>query len=165
MEVKTVMHTSNGASQPLAANDRDGHIKSPTRGPMPLISIVIPALNEEANIPRLEAELQQALESLPYRFEFVVLDNHSSDRTGELIKRICQRDPRWKYIRFSRNFSVEMSITAGYQAASGDAIIVLYSDLQDPPEVIPALIERWQQGYDVVYGVRTSRPGDPVWRN
>jgi polyisoprenyl-phosphate glycosyltransferase len=130
-----------------------------------LISIVIPAFNEEGNIPRLEAELRAALASLPYSFEFIVVDNGSADQTGELVKAICARDPRWKYLRFSRNFTVEMSITAGYHYAKGDAIVVLYSDLQDPPAVIPRLIEPWQQGYDVVYGVRTARPGDAAWRN
>src|SRR5690242_400450 len=82
-----------------------------------------------------------------------------------MVKELCARDPRWKYLRFSRNFSVEMSITAGYRFASGEAIIVLYSDLQDPPDVIPRFLEKWQEGYDVVYGVRTVRPGDPTWRN
>jgi len=130
-----------------------------------LVSIVIPALNEEENILQLEKELLLAIEGLQYEFEFLVIDNHSSDRTGELFKAICQRDRRWKYLRFSRNFTVEMSITAGYHYASGEAIIVLYSDLQDPPDVIPRFLEKWQEGYDVVYGVRTVRPGDPKWRN
>lgn len=130
-----------------------------------LISVVIPAFNEEANIPRVEQELLAALESLPYSFEFIVIDNGSSDLTGELAKEICARDSRWKYLRFSRNFTVEMSITAGYHYSSGDAIVVLYSDLQDPPQVIARFIEKWQEGYDVVYGVRTVRPGDPAWRN
>lgn len=131
----------------------------------PLVTIVVPALNEEGNIARLETELLAALEPLPYRYEFIVVDNHSTDRTGELIKAICWRDPRWKYLRFSRNFTVEMSITAGYHYASGDAIIVLYSDLQDPPSAIPLLLAKWREGYDVVYGVRTVRTGDPGWRN
>ncbi|HEX8844158.1 MAG TPA: glycosyltransferase [Pyrinomonadaceae bacterium] len=130
-----------------------------------LISIVIPALNEEGNFPRLEQELLKVVELLPYAFEFIVIDNSSTDRTGELVKAVCARDPRWKYLRFSRNFTVEMSITAGYHYSSGDAIIVLYSDLQDPPQVIPQLIEKWREGYDVVYGVRTVRPGDARWRN
>lgn len=130
-----------------------------------LISIVIPAFNEEGNIPRLERELLAAVEPLSYSFEFIVIDNGSTDRTGELIKAICARDSRWKYLRFSRNFTVEMSITAGYHYAAGEAIVVLYSDLQDPPEVIPKLIEKWLEGYDVVYGVRTVRPGDAAWRN
>lgn len=131
----------------------------------PLVTIVIPALNEEGNIPRLESGLLAVVEPLPYRFEFIVVDNNSTDRTGELVKTICGRDPRWKYLRFSRNFTVEMSITAGYRFASGDAIVVLYSDLQDPPHVIPRFIEKWQEGYDVVYGVRTVRPGESAWRN
>ena len=130
-----------------------------------MISVVIPAFNEEANISRLEQELLAAVNSLPYLFEFIVIDNGSSDLTGELVKDICARDSRWKYLRFSRNFTVEMSITAGYHYASGDAIVVLYSDLQDPPRLIPQFIEKWQEGYDVVYGVRTVRPGDPAWRN
>jgi polyisoprenyl-phosphate glycosyltransferase len=131
----------------------------------PLITIVIPALNEEESVPRLRRELLQVVDALPYRFEFIVVDNHSSDRTGELVKALCENDPRWKYLRFSRNFTVEMSITAGYHYASGDAIIVLYSDLQDPPDAIPLLIDKWVEGYDVVYGVRTARPGDRAWRN
>lgn len=131
----------------------------------PLISIIIPARNEEVNIPRLEIEVLQVLGSQPYRFEFIVVDNHSSDRTGEMVKAICARDKRWKYLRFSRDFTVEMSITAGYHFAEGDAMVVLYSDLQDPPEVIPKLIAKWQEGFDVVYGVRTKRPGDAKWRN
>jgi polyisoprenyl-phosphate glycosyltransferase len=135
------------------------------RGRPALVSIVIPALNEEGNISRLEEELLAALKTLPYDFEFIVIDNSSTDRTGEFFKMICARDPRWKYLRFSRNFTVEMSITAGYHYATGDAIIVLYSDLQDPPEVIPKFLEKWREGYDVVYGVRTVRPGDAAWRN
>lgn len=131
----------------------------------PLISIIIPARNEEANIPRLEAELCQVLDGQPYQFEFLVIDNHSADRTGELVKDICARDPRWRYLRFSRDFTVEMSITAGYHFAQGDAMVVLYSDLQDPPDVIPRLIAKWLEGFDVVYGVRTKRPGDAKWRN
>lgn len=126
---------------------------------------MIPALNEEANIPHLEREVSAVTGSLPYRFEFIVVDNCSKDRTGELVKAICKKDPRWKYLRFSRNFTSEMSITAGYHFSSGDAIITLYSDLQDPPEVMPRLLEKWREGYDVVYGMRKVRTGDPAWRN
>lgn len=132
---------------------------------VPLISIVIPALDEEENIDRLERELRAVTDALPYDFEFIVVDNHSRDRTGAMVKEICRRDSRWKYVRFSRNFTVESSITAGYRLAAGDAMVVVYSDLQDPPDALPLLIEKWQEGYDVVYGVRTHRPGDPRWRN
>ncbi|HCH36594.1 MAG TPA: hypothetical protein DEU67_01095, partial [Acidobacteria bacterium] len=81
----------------------------------PLVSIIIPALNEENNFARLERELLPVVDPLPYRFEFIVIDNASTDRTGDLAKALCKRDQRWKYLRFSRNFEVEMSITAGYR--------------------------------------------------
>jgi glycosyltransferase involved in cell wall biosynthesis len=131
----------------------------------PLISIVIPALNERGNIKDLERELAESLDSLPYEFEYIVVDNGSSDGTDEAVKEICRRDPRWKYVGLSRNFGIDASITAGYRLASGEAMVVLYSDLQDPPQVIPAFLEKWREGYDVVYGVRTVRPGDARWRN
>jgi len=130
-----------------------------------LISIVIPALNEQESIPALEKELLGVVDPLPYDFEFIVVDNASTDGTGEVVREICARDPRWRYLRFSRNFGTDSSITAGYRAAKGEAIIVLYSDLQDPPDVIPQFLEKWQEGYDVVYGVRTVREGDARWRN
>lgn len=134
-------------------------------GEKPLVTIVIPARNEEANIPRLEQEVRAVIDALPHRFEIIVIDNASTDRTPQLIAEICARDPRWRYLRFSRDFTVEMSITAGYHHARGDAIIVLYSDLQDPPSLIPTFLAKWEEGYDVVYGTRTKRPGDPLWRN
>lgn len=130
-----------------------------------LVSIVIPGLNEEENIPILQRELASALVNLNYEFEFIFVDNASADKTGELVKEICKKDSRWKYIKFSRNFTVEMSITAGYRYAKGEAMIVLYSDLQDPPSLIPKFLEKWNEGYEVVYGVRTVRPGEPAWRN
>jgi len=130
-----------------------------------LISIVIPALNEQDNIGPLEQELAESLDGLPYNFEFIVIDNGSTDGTEAAVRALCARDGRWKYVRFSRNFGVEASITAGYRLASGEAIVVLYSDLQDPPQVIPAFLKKWREGYDVVYGVRTVRTGDPKWRN
>ena len=130
-----------------------------------LITIIIPARNEAGNMARVEAEMNALADSQPDDFEFIIIDNASTDDTGRLAAELCQRDKRWKYIRFSRNFSVEGSITAGYEHANGDAMVVLYSDLQDPPDVIPRFIEKWKQGYDVVYGVRTVRAGDPKWRN
>ncbi len=130
-----------------------------------LVSIIIPALNERDNIGPLEAELEQTLAGLPYAFEFIVIDNGSTDGTDVEVKKICLRDSRWKYVGLSRNFGVEASITAGYRLASGEAMVVLYSDLQDPPQVIPAFLQKWREGFDVVYGVRTVRPGDARWRN
>jgi len=131
----------------------------------PLVSVVIPTLNEDQNIARLDRELSATLSGLPYDFEFIVIDNGSTDRTDEEVRQRCLIDQRWRYVRFSRNFGLEASITAGYRLASGQAIVVLYSDLQDPPDVIPTFLEKWRAGYDVVYGVRTVRPGDARWRN
>jgi polyisoprenyl-phosphate glycosyltransferase len=130
-----------------------------------LVSIVIPARNEEGNIARVEREILAAVDGLPYDFEFILIDNDSSDSTPQLCRRLCERDSRWKYVRLSRNFGVDHSITAAYHFARGDAVIVIYSDLQDPPEMIPTMLAKWREGYDVVYGVRTVREGDPRWRN
>jgi polyisoprenyl-phosphate glycosyltransferase len=127
---------------------------------LPLVSLVIPAYNEEANIPRLESELNEAIKDLPYRFEIILIDNHSTDSTGRLIKAICERDSRWRYILFRRNFHVESSIAAGYHFAKGEAMIVLYSDLQEPPSVIPQFLKSWQEGFDIVHGVHTKRVGE-----
>jgi dolichol-phosphate mannosyltransferase len=125
-----------------------------------LVSIIVPAYNEQDNIPPLEQELREATDGLPYDFEFILIDNDSKDRTGSLIKEICQRDHRWKYIKFSRNFHVEASIAAGYRFAQGDAMIVLYSDLQEPPYMIPTFLKKWSEGYDIVYGVHSKRLGE-----
>jgi polyisoprenyl-phosphate glycosyltransferase len=130
-----------------------------------LISIVIPARNEQDNIGPLERELTESLDGLPYDFEFLLIDNGSTDGTEAAVRALCAKDSRWKYIRFSRDFGVEASLTAGYKLATGEAIVVVYSDLQDPPQVIPSFIAKWREGYDVVYGVRTVRPGDAKWRN
>jgi len=129
-------------------------------GEKTLISIIVPAYNEELNIGRLEKELIQATTGLPFQFEFIVIDNCSKDRTGDMLKEICARDKRWRYIRFSRNFKIESSIAAGYHYASGEAMIVLYSDLQEPPSLIAEFLRQWRAGYDVVYGVHTARMGE-----
>ena len=126
-----------------------------------LISVVIPAYNEDGNIASLEERVTKVADSCKnYDFEFIVVDNASTDKTGQMIKDLCQKDSRWKYIRFSRNFLVESSISAGYRHSAGEAMIVIYSDLQEPPELIPELLAKWEEGYDVVYGVHTKREGE-----
>jgi len=129
----------------------------------PLISITIPAYNEEANLgalfERLEAITSQAD---GYDFEFILLDNCSTDRTEEIAAGRCAQDRRWKYVRYSRNFGAEASLLAGLDFASGDAVINLFSDLQDPPEKIPLMLDLWKKGNDVVYGLVKERNDSSV---
>jgi dolichol-phosphate mannosyltransferase len=106
----------------------------------------------------------EVLGRLPYDYEVIVIDNASTDGTGDVAAALAERDPRWRYLRFSRNFTVEVSIAAGLRYAQGDAALVLFSDLQDPPELIPEFVRQWEQGHDVVYGTIRQRRGDPFWK-
>ena len=131
---------------------------------LPLISIVLPAYNEEPNIRPLFERLHPILTQLSdrFRFEFVVTDNHSTDRTFALLKEIAEADARVRVFRLSKNFGFQRSILTGYMQCRGDAAIQLDVDLQDPPELIPEFLDRWQAGADVVYGVRIERSEGPV---
>ncbi|HUY32620.1 MAG TPA: glycosyltransferase family 2 protein [Pirellulales bacterium] len=129
-----------------------------------LFSLVVPVLNEQEALPDTHETLNRVLEGLTMPFEVVVVDNGSTDRTPDLMHSICARDPRWKYIRLSRNFGYQNSITAGMLAAQGDAIMVIDADLQDPPGLIPSFVAKWREGYDVVYGVREKRTGESPLR-
>ncbi len=125
----------------------------------PLISIVLPAYNEELNIRPLFERLRPILAQLSdrFRFEFVVTDNHSTDRTFAVLQEVAAGDPRVRVFRFSRNFGFQRSILTGYMQCRGDAAIQLDVDLQDPPELIPVFLDKWQAGADVVYGIRIKR--------
>ncbi len=126
--------------------------------PRKKISVIMPARNEEGNIPRAYAELTETFATVPhYDYEVIVVDNGSTDQTEERVREICARDARWKYVRFSRDFGGETSITVGMRVMSGDAAITVFSDLQDPPQRIPDFIKKWEEGYDVVYGVIEDR--------
>jgi len=125
-----------------------------------LFSLVIPVRNEQLVLPSTYTTLSPLLAGIGMPFEVIVVDNGSDDATPEIMADICRRDQAWKYIRLSRNFEYQNSITAGMLAAAGDAIMVIDSDLQDPPELIPTFIAKWQEGYDIVYGVRSERTGE-----
>lgn len=124
-----------------------------------LITIVMPAYNEEANLPLLfERVTKVAGECSDFEFEFLLIDNCSQDRTGEIAKSFTEKDERWRYLRFSRNFGFEVSIAAGTYYAQGSALIYLSSDLQDPPELIPMMLKKWKsEKVDVVYGMLKER--------
>lgn len=128
------------------------------------LSIVVPVRNEEEVLLDTYGTLNRILGELEMRYEVLVVDNGSTDQTPVLMSEICDEDARWKFIRLSRNFGYENSITAGMLAARGDAIMVIDADLQDPPELIPEFVAKWREGYDIVYGVRKHRRGEPFWR-
>ena len=128
----------------------------------PELSIVVPAYNEEANIDRLYERLHAVLEGIGLRWELIFSVDPSTDRTEERIFALRERDPRVKLLRFSRRFGQPMATLAGLEASSGDAVIVIDCDLQDPPELIPELAKRWKEGYDVVYAQRRTREGETL---
>lgn len=131
-----------------------------------LISIIMPAMNEELNLPKAYDEVSRVLAQMEkYDYEVIIIDNDSKDKTSEVCNEICHRDLRWKYIKFSRDFTSEISIAAGLRYAKGDAVIILFSDLQDPPELIPEFIQKWEEGYDLVCGLLISRADDSWWKN
>jgi len=123
------------------------------------ISIVSPVLNEEGSIPIFYERLSKALEPLRdrYEFELIFTNNRSTDRTLEVIREIRARDPRVQFVTFSRNFGYQPSVLAGLTYATGDGFLVIDVDCEDPPEMIPQLLEEWEKGYDVVYGERVQR--------
>lgn len=124
-----------------------------------LISICVPVFNEESNIVPFHERLAPILEAMSdrYRFELVFTDNHSEDRTFELLRDLAARDPRVHVIRFSRNFGFQRSILTAYNNCRGDAALQIDVDLQDPPELLPEFLRLWEEGYKVVYGVRRGR--------
>jgi dolichol-phosphate mannosyltransferase len=126
------------------------------------LSIVIPAYNEEANIERVYERVSAIVDRLDVEWELIFSVDPCTDRTEELILRLRDRDPRVKMLRFSRRFGQPMATLAGLEAAGGDAVVVIDCDLQDPPEVIPELVARWREGFDVVYAQRRSRAGEKL---
>lgn len=127
-----------------------------------LISIVVPAFNEEAVLPDFHQAITRVLSEQPFDFEIVYVNDGSSDNTLSIIKELRQSNKQVTLINLSRNFGKEIALTAGLQKATGDAVVVIDADLQDPPELIPELIKEWQNGYDVVYAQRTHRIGESL---
>lgn len=129
-----------------------------------LISVAVLAYNEEVNLPILYGRLTKVMQSLEdrYDYEVILLDNCSVDGTQAFGHDVCEKDPHWRYVRYSRNFGAEASLLAGIDFGEGDAVINLYSDLQDPPELIPDLIQKWEEGYQHIYG-RVRDRNDFSW--
>lgn len=132
----------------------------------PLISIAIPAYNESANIPQLADRLRTVFSQLANRFEFevVICENGSADDTEQKIRAEVTKDPRFKMVQLSRNFYMEGGMMAALSRVSGDACIIMSADLQDPPEMIPEMLDLWDSGFDHVYSVITYRHGESRFR-
>ena len=135
-------------------------MNEPAPSARPVFSLVIPIWNEQAVIPVLYERVVQVLESTAEQWEVLFVNDGSTDRSLALLVALQANDPRVKVLNFSRNFGHQIAITAGCDYAEGDAVIVMDADLQDPPEVLLRMIDRWREGYDVAYAVRTKRAGE-----
>jgi dolichol-phosphate mannosyltransferase len=124
-----------------------------------LISVVAPVYNEAETLPVLHRRLTDALAGVG-RYELVFVDDGSSDGSWEVLRGLADADPHVRLMRLSRNFGHQIALTAALEMARGDAVVSTDSDLQDPPEVIPRLVAKWREGYDVVYAVRSRREGE-----
>jgi len=123
-----------------------------------LLSVVAPVFDEEDTLEEFYRRVTESLAAVP--IEIVLVDDGSSDASPALLEALAQRDPRVRVLTLSRNFGHQAAITAGLDEARGDAVVILDADLQDPPEVIPQMLERWREGAEVVYGVRRLRSGE-----
>jgi polyisoprenyl-phosphate glycosyltransferase len=130
----------------------------------PRYSIVAPVFNEEDGLAEFHRRTSAVMDSLDGPAELVLVFDGSRDRSPEIGRELRARDPRVRLIEFSRNFGHQIAITAGIDAAEGDAVIIIDADLQDPPEVIHDLIAEWKKGYDVVYAQRAKREGETVFK-
>ncbi|MDQ3893296.1 MAG: glycosyltransferase family 2 protein [Actinomycetota bacterium] len=131
--------------------------------PAVTLSVVVPIFNEVATVRELHARLTAAVSPLG-AYELLFVDDGSSDGSWQLLTDLAAGDSHVRLVRLSRNFGHQVALTAGIDAARGDAIVMIDGDLQDPPEVIPELVARWRDGYDVVYGVRTAREGETRYK-
>lgn len=153
----------------------DGQSPERPRGPLQLIptssgerrmllSIVVPCMNEQEVLRETHQRLVAVLQQAPLNFEIVYVDDGSTDSTSEVLRELQAQDTQVRVVRFSRNFGHQVAITAGLEHASGDAVVIIDADLQDPPEVVLEFLAKWLDGYDVVYGVRTERDGETPFK-
>ncbi|GIP36163.1 glycosyltransferase family 2 protein [Paenibacillus sp. J2TS4] len=132
--------------------------------PEPNYSVVVPMYNEEAVILKTYLRLKGVMDGIGEPYEFVFVNDGSRDRSAEIVKELGQSDANVRLIDFSRNFGHQVAISAGMDYAQGRAVIVIDADLQDPPEVIPDMIRKWKEGYDVIYGKRLKRKGETAFK-
>jgi polyisoprenyl-phosphate glycosyltransferase len=137
-------------------------IPKPSDRQLTLLSVVAPMLDEEEIAEEFYSRVCSALSDIP--FELVVVDDGSTDSTPEILERLAGNDPRLRVVTLSRPFGHQTALTAGLDHARGDAVVMMDADLQDPPALIPKLLERWQSGVDIVYAVRKARAGESMFK-
>jgi len=130
----------------------------------PTLSIVAPVYDEEILLPEFYRRMVAAIEPLNVPFEIILVNDGSHDNSGQIMDQLHAQDPRVKVVHFSRNFGHQIAITAGTDHATGKCVAVIDSDLQDPPEVIAEMYQKWVEGYQVVYGVRSEREGETAFK-
>lgn len=130
----------------------------------PTLTLVLPIFNEEEVIPELHARLQAFISGLGVDTEVVFVDDGSKDASLEMLRALAEDEPRYGIVSFSRNFGHQVAITAGLDFARGEAVVVMDADLQDPPEVVTEMLDRWRDGYDVVYARRSKRAGESLFK-
>lgn len=128
------------------------------------VSVVTPAFNEAENLPELHRRLQSALDPMDIEWEWIVIDDHSTDGTFEVLTELANKSPRLLAVRFSRNFGSHTAIACGLSRSRGNCAVVMSGDLQDPPEEIPRLLDEWRNKNDVVWAVRKSREGEGAFK-
>lgn len=140
---------------------------SPLPSTRPILSIIVPIFNEQEVLPELHRRLGGLLAELVEvagRWEVILVDDGSSDQSPAMLDQLARAEPRYRVVRFARNFGHQAAITAGLDCAEGDAVVVMDADLQDPPEVVQSMLAKWREGYDVVYGVRRKRLGETIFK-
>jgi dolichol-phosphate mannosyltransferase len=136
-------------------SSREDHVSS-----APTLSVIVPCYNEEAVVETTHARLTAELDQTGLSYELIYVDDGSKDATVEKLRAISARSQHARLIKLSRNFGHQIAVTAGLEYADGEAVVLIDADLQDPPELIPQMIAKWREGYEIVYGVRTSREGE-----
>ncbi len=127
-----------------------------------MVSFVVPSFNEELNINEVYDALTKIIAQTPYKYELIYVDNGSIDKSFEIYKELVAKDEHVKIIRFSRNFGYQMALKGGMDYATGDCVVCIDGDLQDPPELILEFLRKWELGFDVVYGIRSKRKGSII---
>lgn len=141
--------TPSGVLQPRPRNPRS-------------VSLVVPCYNEEEVLAELERRLTLVLAGLDIPYEVVLVDDGSKDRTWEILKEVRQKNSKFKIVRLARNYGHQIALSCGLDQARGEVVMIMDADLQDPPELLPKMLEKWQEGYDVVYGKRLVRHGESL---